>query len=409
MRRGKLAKNTLIFTSALSLRFILQATLFVAVARTLGPEGYGKFVAVLSVMTFFQPLVGLGGIALLLRDTARNPELFPIYFARALFFISITAPFLLASALLVAMLILPKSMPGSLMISLALSELVCVPLMSFAARAYQAFERMDRMGEAYTFLIIVRLIGFAIMFLAHPSVNSETWGLYYLGASIVGSAVAVGMASNELGLPRWNAEKGLKALRDGFYFALGGGASRIHDEIDKTLLARLDHPRTAGIYSAGYRAIDIMILPLSALLESSQARFFRAGEHGPGAAGTYGLKLLPLPLTYAVLGGLLLYLFSPLIANILGSDYAESVNVARCLAAIPAIVLLRVLVATVAGASGLHRVSGLFHSLGAFSNIAMNIWLIPRYGWGGAVVATYCSEILMALAIFFAIVRANRK
>ena len=50
------------------MRALLQALLFIAVAHSLGPQGYGEFIAVVATMTIFTPLVGSGAAALLVRD-----------------------------------------------------------------------------------------------------------------------------------------------------------------------------------------------------------------------------------------------------------------------------------------------------------------------------------------------------
>lgn len=93
-RPGRLARNTMILTMDWGLRAVLQATLFLGFARSLGAEGYGQFVATLAITALFAPFVGLGSAAWLQRQTARNPEAFPPEFGRAFLLILLSSPIL---------------------------------------------------------------------------------------------------------------------------------------------------------------------------------------------------------------------------------------------------------------------------------------------------------------------------
>ena len=48
-------------------------------ARWLGAEGYGQFVATLAVVSFFGPLAGLGLHGVLLSCIARTPQVEKLY------------------------------------------------------------------------------------------------------------------------------------------------------------------------------------------------------------------------------------------------------------------------------------------------------------------------------------------
>lgn len=75
-RPGRLAWGTLRVSAGLLLRALLQAGVLVLLARAMGVERHGGFVATLALMSLFVPLAGSGGAILLVRDTARDPALF---------------------------------------------------------------------------------------------------------------------------------------------------------------------------------------------------------------------------------------------------------------------------------------------------------------------------------------------
>lgn len=390
-------------TVGLGLRALLQGILFILVARMLGAQGYGEFVAVLAIVSLFTPFVGVGAAALLVRETARRPEVFAKEFGRGLLLIGATSLPLLALALSAAFLFLPAEISRELILMIALAEVLCMPIVDFAARAYQAFERMARMAAISAGLILLRLIGFGGMLLGADLASPELWAAWYLFMSALAAALSVLLAAQEVGRPRFHLTGGWAALREGFYFALGGASGKVHADIDKAMLARLDSIGAAGIYSAAYRFMDMLMLPIYAFLGASLARFFRAGENGTASSGRYALRLLPVPFIYAVLAGLLLFSLADLIPWLLGPSFGESVTIARWFALLPLLMLFRFFLSTVAGVSGYHRFGCAVITLGAAVNVVANLGLIPSWGWRGALAATFTAESVMIAVLLWKI------
>ncbi len=398
-RPGRLARNTAAMLAGLGLRTLLQGILFIGVARVLGAEGYGEFVAALSVATLFAPFTGLGSAALMVRETARRPEAFTGEFGRGLLLIGLTGAPLVTLALFAGYWLLGPGISWKVLVPVVLAELLCAPLVEFTGCAFQAFERMGRMALIFNGPMAFRLAGFLVfLFLAEPP-DPATWAAWYLAMSTLAAAGAVWFAGAELGWPRRASGGKLNAAREGFFFALGGASHRAQADIDKALLARLDSPNAAGVYSAAYRFAELAMLPIHALLSASLARFFRAGENGAAASARYALSLLPVPVAYALLAGMALFLLSGALPWLLGPSFAESAEVVRWLAPLPLVMLVRYFLGTIAGVSGRQRLSALVHGSGAGLNALLNVLWIPLWGWRGAVLATFASEGLMILGL----------
>ncbi|OBS09048.1 hypothetical protein Thpro_021376 [Acidihalobacter prosperus] len=106
-------------------------------------------------------------------------------------------------------------------------------------------------------------------------------------------------------------------------------ALKLYADIDKALIARLVTLEAAGAYSAGYRVMDLAMIPMNAWLTATTARFFKAGQSGLGDALKYGWRIVPLPAVYAVVVGFALYASADMLPHVLGRSYGAAVDVLK--------------------------------------------------------------------------------
>lgn len=402
-RPGALAKNTLFVTFGLYIRALLQLILFVGLARSLGVQGYGEFISVVAVMTILLPLVGFGTPIILVREVALDTNRFARQFGKSLVIIWSSAVPCLVVALVVADWFLPKEIARIIIFNVALAELLLGPVIELSGRAFQAIERLAYMMVIVSGLILLRLIAFALMVLDGSPSGATSWSNYYLAATSLATACSLLLVFLKIGLPELSFRGVLAAMREGFYYAVTGATSRVNGEIDKAFLARLTSLNVTGAYSAAYRFVDIILLPVNALLESSAARFFREGKDGVSSSGIYAKKLLPLPSVYAALGGILLFYCAEFIPLLLGPSYIISVPMLKWLAVLPLILMIRHFFGMVVIAGGRIRYTSMVLFSGALINIGFNLCLIPVFSWAGAAMATIAAELVMILLFWLAI------
>src|ERR1700747_422734 len=84
LRNSRLARNTVWMSMGQGLRLIIQALYFVVIARSLGAANYGAFVGVVALVGIAYPFATLGSGNLLVKNVARDPSLFSLYWGRAL-------------------------------------------------------------------------------------------------------------------------------------------------------------------------------------------------------------------------------------------------------------------------------------------------------------------------------------
>jgi O-antigen/teichoic acid export membrane protein len=393
-------------TIGLALRAIAQGTVFVVVSRTLGIENYGGFAAILALASVFGTFGALGTQMVMLREVALASSAFASAWGRTLMTIAISTPVLLLVYLLSAWWILPRQISIAVIVLVGLAEVVLTPVNLCTITAYQGHERMGRVAQLTPLLIFPRFLAAMMLWLlatiAPSSMLLLIWAILYAVSALTAGVYAHRLVHRELGTgQRPKLTSIWPAIRQGLPFAAGSAAVKTHTEIDKTMLSRLSTLESTGAYSAGHRVIDLASIPIVSLLSVTWPRFFRAGSQESRDIFTLARGILPVPAVYAVLAGLFLYYSADFLPMLLGTDYAAAANVLRWLAWLPLISLPRLLFQMMLASSGRQLAAVGTLTIGAASNVGLNLWLIPAYGWQGAAMATYAAEILMIIAILF--------
>lgn len=403
-RPGRLAKGTMAMTAGMGLRTIGQAIVFLIVARVLGVEAYGAYAAVLAIAGALGSFGGSGTQILMLRDAACDPARFPLAWGRVLAAIALSAQFLMGIYLLIAWAVLPLGISWSATLLIGLAELLFAPLAQAGISAYQGYDRICRAARLIFVPVLCRLC-FALMLLPlalllPDGMQLTVWSALYTFSAILAAIYSMLIVHRDLGLPLRPDPRGLiDYIFGGIAFAFGSAAQKLYVDIDKTMLARLSTLEATGAYSAGYRVVDMVIIPLWSILAAAVPRFFRAGDSGTGSAVVYALRLLPLPMAYALGSAMVLHFAAGLLPRVLGAGYAEAVNVLQYLAWLPLISTPRMFLQVALSTSGQQRTVVGVLMAGALFNTVLNFWLIPHFGWQGAVVSTYAAEFLVTLLI----------
>ncbi|WP_145998704.1 oligosaccharide flippase family protein [Methyloterricola oryzae] len=401
---GKLAKDTAIVTGGMGLRAVSQALVFLITARVLGVEGYGSFVALLTLASVLSYFCGLGGHVLLVRDVARDSASFAAGWGYAISSLLVGTTMVFPIYLLASNWLVPQYIALSAIALLGVGELIFWPLANLASFAYQGYERMGRSSHMMLAPVVFRLM--AALTLLALSVWEKlkfpllTWCALYAVAMLVSACYVHYRVFRDLGAPRWGKAAHLRErIEEGIVFSFWGIAEKVYVDADKLMLARLNSLEVVGLYSAGYRVVDIVFLPLYALLSSAAPRFFRAGHVGVAGAWRYARRVAPIAIGYGSAVGLALFFAAPLLTSLLGEAYADAVEVVRWLCWLPLVSSPRLLLQYALATSGRHKVGMMAVAMGGSTNILINIGLIPTLGWQGAAVATYAAEILMAGAM----------
>lgn len=371
----------------LAVRTLAQTALFVLVARTLGAEGYGSLITVMAVATLFAPLAGFGGQALLVRDGARNPEDVAMHLGDALRLWAASVLPLCVLAFVACRLLVPPALPAWAVAAIVLADLAGTSLLELLARTWQAVQRMAGFGAAMAGLIVLRLAVFCVLLAVAPP-NPAAWAGWYGAVTAIYAALAAIPVIRQFGRPRSSATPFTRLAAAGFPFAFAGSAMRVQAEANKPILARLDSLAGAGAFSAAQRVTEIVVLPLTAALETLLPRAYRSQRP---VYAVFRIGAGPLALSLA--GGALLAATAPFAPLLLGASFAGTEKAIVLLALLPAIFVVRTLLTIALAARDRQWQFLLAYGTGSLISIFATAALVPAFGLAGAAAAVYATEL----------------
>jgi len=395
-----LRRNTAYMVLAQAARLVVQAFYFLLMARGLGVEQYGVFVAVAAAVAIAYPFAGNGSGNLMVRDVARDRRLLPTCLGNTLF-MTLASGLLLSVLVVPACLVaLPPAIPVSAILLVAASDLLVYRLVDVACLAFQSVERLDWTANLNVFASLMRLGGItAVLVLHRPTVIA--WCVAYLMTAAISALVAMYCVLSRLARPAFGGLGSIRGeLREGFWFSTSLSAQTIYNDLDKSMLARLATLDAAGVYAAAYRLIDVAFFPVRALLAAAYPDFFRRGRDGIAGSLNLARRLVPGSLMYSAGAAVALMLAAPLAPRILGGAYLRTTDVLRWLAPLPLLKTCHYFAADVLTGAGHQALRVSIQVIVAAFNVLINLWLIPRYSWRGAAWSSLASDGLLAVALW---------
>ncbi len=403
-----LKKNTLWVMLGNGLKLIIQAAYFVIIARSLGPEQYGAFVAVVAIAAILSPFVGLGTSNLIIRNVVQDRAAFSDSWGNGLFITAVSG--LCGLALISSCrFLLPRSIPWAILLLVASSDLILGRLTDLSAFAFGAMEKFRATAQINVHSSLARLVGLLVLVsrIHHPS--AEQWAIVYLATTAVVTAGSVTAVFATLGKPSLALPQLRRDLLEGFYYSAGQSAQSVYNDIDKTMLARLGDLSATGIYGAAYRLIDVSLVPVKSVLSAAYPGCFRAGQEGISGSLKYMRRLLPKPVGFAIFIVFSLFVCAPVLPHILGKEYANAVMALRWLALLPLIKTFHFFFADALTGAGHQGLRTMIQFVVAGVNVLVNLWIIPAYSWRGAAWSSLGCDGLLACLYVVALAGLSRQ
>jgi O-antigen/teichoic acid export membrane protein len=391
-----LARDSATIAVGQILRLGLQACYFVVIARTLGPDQYGAFVAITALAAVAAPFAGLGAPNILLKNVSRDAKLLPVYWGNGIALICTSGVLFTLGLLAVAPLIVRPGLWSALLM-VCVADLILIRLVELASFAATALGRMGETARLNVYISLTRLIAIILLLLVDAKPTVRQWTVAYIAASVVCSLYALITTSRIAGIS-FELKRIKTELAEASYFAVGGAAATVYNDIDKSMMARLSDLTSTGIYGAAYRIIDVSMAPIRAMTAAAYPEFFRRGERGLQATEQYAFGLIKRAAVFGAMIFVGCLLGAGLIPYALGPGFRSSVEATRWLAVIPLLRCVHLFLAdslSGAGYQGLRTAVQV--GIGGL-NIWLNIILIPRWSWRGAAWASVLCDGALALA-----------
>jgi len=382
----------------------LQAAYFVMIARSLGPAQYGAFVAVAALIAAAAPFSAQGVGAVLIKNVSRDRKCFAESLGNAILMISGLSSALLILVFVACPLVLSGKVPLLLVLLVGVSDLIFGGMVNLAGYAFQAVEVLGKTARLAAIQSGMRVVAALVVFVSFPHPSAVFWAALYLGSSCVAAAYALAVVFLHLGYPRLAPARLRTELVEGFNFSVGASSAAIYNNLDKPLLVRLGTLNAAGLYAIAYRVVDLAFQPVAALQASAYSKFFQHGSRGIASSARYGKRLLFIGVGYGIIAGGTLFFGAPLFPFIFGRQFAGSEEALNWLSPLVFLRAAHYCYSNAMTGADFQGLRSCIQMAVAVMNVALNVWLIPRFSWRGAAWASLVSDGLLVLSTWTATV-----
>ena len=399
----------LAFFKSYLLRLVVQGVYFVILARSLAPEKYGAYVGIIAIVSILIPFSNWGSGEILVQEASRNQSVFKDYWGAAILKSIFLGSIFVGFILIVYSFISIEYISLATVFFIALANLVFFKIDEVARHALMSIGLLNEAAKALVVLYLNRLMA-ALAFIAFFQGDSILhWSVLYCVATLATAIVTTAMVVRQVGYPNLKLSRIFKDYKLGFAFAIGVSAQNIYSDLDKSMLAKLSTLQATGIYGAAYHILNVAFAPIQSLMLASFRNFFQQGASGIKGSFALCKKLLPLSLAYSTLAIVGLIIFAPLLPIILGAEYQDS---AKALIWLSPTIFFRTMhffgADTLTGAN-YQSARSISQVLVAVINGLLNFWLIPLYGWYGAIWATIASECLLMIFLWSYVFKCSRQ
>jgi O-antigen/teichoic acid export membrane protein len=195
-------------------------------------------------------------------------------------------------------------------------------------------------------------------------------------------------------------------IREALPLALGWALATVYYRVDMVMLSQLDTLTSVGLYGVGYKFADLIGFLSDALLVPALTLLVAAWPDNPAVfrrvfRHTFVvLCIIAAGVTVGFAGVAL-----PMIELLYGSRFGAAAWAARGLVAGQAMHFFTGLAFATLVAIGRRRLFPVAMLVGLIVNVATNLWLIPRYSYNGAALATIFTELLVLVILSVALLR----
>jgi len=371
----------------------------VYVARYLGPANYGLFNYVVSFVGLFTAIAALGldGIVVreLVKDNEKRDELLGTSFV-----LKIIGSFLAIAIIFISVRFTNNDNYTNLLIFI-----IAIGIIFQSFNVINVYYQSKVLSKYTVYAQIFTSITCALIKLTLIYFNA---GLIYfvivslLQTVIFTSGLIVMYIKQKLSLFKWRANYNLakKLSTDSWPLILSGIAISIYMKIDQVMIKNMLDTEAVGNYAVAVRLSEIWYFIPMVITNSLFPAIINAKKISEKLYYERLQKLYDLMVCLAIGVALpMTFLANNIITLLFGVQYQYAVNVLRIYIWASVFVFLGVASGKYLIVENYTKITFLRTAIGAILNITLNIILIPKYGIGGAAIATVVSQFAAAFTI----------
>lgn len=394
MRKANLVRNTL-FSGIANASSVLLLVLLVIAARYFGAADFGILTFAMALGAACAVVADFGLSEIAKRAIARDPGEAPRYFVNiTLWKLALSAGVALAIVLLI--LLFRDDTPGRLVGFLIGFASLTKSFKTFNLVFFQSLERFELYALSQALHNVLMLSGgLAAIALGADIVQ---FSIVFLAAKLVDLAIGLSLLMRQLPRPVWTFDLGFvrevqrNAIPIGAYAVL----VEVYWYIDTILLAVLASDVQVGLYNAGYKLYEaLLIFPLilCQAVSPQLSRLFKSDAEQHRALTERVFKYMFI--VALLVSGVGIVFAAPAIDLLFGADYAKAVAPLQVLLLGVLFVFMHFVLHTVLISIDQQHLLVRLAVAGLLLNTVANVALIPRYGTLGAAAATVLSEFVI--------------
>lgn len=382
-KKSGVARDAMHLSIGQGLKLFVQAGYFVLIARSLGPDAFGAFAAVVALAAVLGPFSGMGTPNLFIRDVRSGKREAAICWGNGLLLTILSGTTL--TIVVVALNYIFHLKTGIFVVVIVcLSDLIFMKVTELAAFGFAASDRMKDTSIQSVVISLLRLAAIVLLIVTLHKVSLSQWVWAYLFTGMLATIYAVYKGGKLWGRPRFQLASLREDISEGIFFSISTSATSIYNDVDKIMLGRLSDFVSTGIYSAAYRIIDVSMTPVRSLVSAAYPQFFKRGVGGMRATYPYAKSLIYKSSLYGAAISTSVWLFAPVLPSLLGRQYIAAVPALRWLALIPFLRCFHVFLADSLSGAGFQRTRTAIQVIVGLVNVGLNLVILPRYSWRGA-------------------------
>jgi len=385
---------------------LVSSTLaFMLLGRTLGATGYGAYVGLYALMGPFLAPSQAGVLLAAMEHVVRDGE-DPVEVARSCLSMTLLNALLWVPVLSGVGLRWIEGVPALVGFLLVGTEFFLNGILAACVGMVQALTGFSAAVRLRIAGVLSRIGLLTVLAIAH-SLTLTTLAVGQVVTFGVVAAFGITRLSRLLRVPARPGRIQLQHVRSVLLYGLGIAASNAQSDADKFVLTAAHHQADAGRYGAAYRLMQVVQLPVNALVGATHLSFLHT-QAGPNAQSRRAIRLSLIAMTYAAPAVICLVLMAPLVPRILTRDFAEATLILQLLS--PVVILRGVGIFPMNGLLGLGRnVLRVKLLVGnALFSLALYAAFIPKYSWRGALAATLVSETTLCASCWIALFLCER-
>lgn len=364
----------------------------VYVIRYLGSENFGKLSYGMSFVTLFGSVATLGLTKITVRNIVREETATTEILGTVLLLRTLGAILTIAVIIVAAF-----RLESDIQIRLIIVILSCQLLFTTVDNIIELWFQSQVLAGKATIVKIAQVITVSgtrlILIWQKLSLIAFAWVILAASAfKAVGMIWIYGRQGKSVGDWKFSATRGKAMLSDSWPLIFSTLATTLYMKIDQVMLGNMVDIVAVGNYAAAVRFSEIWYFIPTAICSSVFPAIIRAKK---SSHRKYYQKLQQLfdlmswmSLTLAII---MSFIATPLIATLLGAEYAEAGDILALHIWSGIFVFLGVARALWLVEENMTLFTSLTTTCGAVSNILLNLALIPVYGGKGAAIATLIS------------------